>query len=157
VTPVLSRLPKTAAVILGALAQAMTLAAFADTPTGRPFAAPDAIGQPAAPAATGLGQVTLALLVVLGAVFAVAWIVRRIRGFGNRVGDAIDVIADVPLGQKERAVLLKVGNAQILVGVAPGQVNTLHVLTEPIDLTRPAGPNDLRPNFKSLLMRSLGK
>jgi len=95
---------------------------------------------------------------VLGAVFAVAWVVKRMRGFGNRVGSAIDVIADIPLGQKERAVLLKVGNAQILIGVAPGQVNTLHVLTEPIDLSAPpTSPNGSRPTFKQLMMRSLGK
>lgn len=137
----------------------MALTAFAaDAPAGRPFAAPEAIGQPAAPSVSGLGQVTLALLVVLGAVFAVAWVVKRVRGFGNRVGDAIDVIADIPLGQKERAVLLKVGKAQILLGVAPGQVNTLHVLTEPIELPKPpAGVSDTGPSFKSLLMRSLGK
>jgi flagellar protein FliO/FliZ len=144
--------------IFGACAQAASLAAFADTPAGRPFAAPQAVGQPATPGVTGLGQVTLALLIVLGAVFAVAWVVKRMRGFGNRVGDAIDVIADIPLGQKERAVLLKVGTAQILVGVAPGQVNTLHVLTEPIDLTKlTAASSDGRPTFKSLMMRSLGK
>ena len=142
--------------ILGTLPQAIV--AFAESPAARPFAAPDSISQPTAPSASGLGQVTFALLLVLAAIFAVAWLVKRARGFGNRVGDAIDVIADIPLGQKERAVLLKVGNTQILVGVAPGQVNTLHVLTDPIDLTRPpAGPNDPRPNFRSLLMRSLGK
>jgi flagellar protein FliO/FliZ len=123
-----------------------------------PFAAPQTISQTTAPGVGGLAQVTLALLFVLVAVFAVAWIVKRMRGFGNRAGDAIDVIADIPLGQKERAVLLKVGQTQILVGVAPGHVNTLHVLTEPIDLSKPAdGSNDKRPSFKSLMMRSLGK
>jgi flagellar protein FliO/FliZ len=96
-------------------------------------------------------------LLVLVAIFAVAWVARRMRGF-NRVGDAIDVLADIPLGQKERAVLLKVGQKQILVGVAPGRVNTLHVLEEPLDLKKPtAGPNDSRPNFKQLMLRSLGK
>jgi len=155
---VLSSFSRPAALILAACTQAAMLTAFADTPTGRPFAAPEAIGQPAAPSVNGLGQVTLALLIVLGAVFAVAWVVKRMRGFGNRVGDAIDVIADIPLGQKERAVLLKVGQAQILVGVAPGQVNTLHVLTEPLDLTKAAaGSTDSRTTFKSLMMRSLGK
>jgi flagellar protein FliO/FliZ len=143
----------------GVATQALALTAFADAPAGHPFAAPQALSQPpAAPGVTGLGQVTFALLVVLGAVFAVAWAIKRMRGFGNRVGDAIDVIADIPLGQKEHAVLLKVGQTQILVGVAPGQVNTLHVLTEPIDLTKtPASPNDGRPTFKSLMLRSLGK
>jgi flagellar protein FliO/FliZ len=107
---------------------------------------------------SGLGEVTLALVVVLGAVFAFAWLVRRMRGFGSRVGNAIDVLADVPLGQKERAVLLKVGATQILVGVAPGRVNTLHVLAEPLDLSKPVGAtDDSRASFRAILMRSLGK
>jgi len=151
-------LAKPAAAIVGVCVQVAAFVAFADAPAGRPFAAPTAIGQPAAPSVTGLGQVTLALLIVLGAVFAVAWVVKRMRGFGNRAGSAIDVIADIPLGQKERAVLLKVGKVQILIGVAPGQVNTLHVLEEPVDLTAPpAAPTDSRPTFKQLMMRSLGK
>jgi flagellar protein FliO/FliZ len=147
--------------IIAAGTQLAAFAAYADTTppaAARPFAAPQVVGQTPAPSVTGLGQVTLALIIVLGAIFAVAWVVRRMRGFGNRVGDAIDVIADIPLGQKERAVLLKVGNTQILVGVAPGRVNTLHVLTEPLDLTKPAaGSDDNRPTFKSLMLRSLGK
>jgi flagellar protein FliO/FliZ len=106
----------------------------------------------------GLGQVTLALLVVLGTLFALAWLLRRMRGFGNRVGDAIDVLAHVTLGQKERAVLLKVGNTQILLGVAPGRVNTLYVLPEPLELTQRSAPApDPSPSFRALLLRSLGK
>lgn len=151
-----------AAVICGAVAQAAAFAAFAETATGaapsHPFAAPQSIGQPVTPGAGGLARVTLALLVVLVVVFAVAWVVRRMRGFGDRVGGAIDVIADIPLGVKERAVLLKVGQKQILVGVAPGRVNTLYVLEEPLDLTKPStGPTDSRPSFKSVMLRSLGK
>jgi flagellar protein FliO/FliZ len=128
------------------------------TPASRPFAAPQTVTTPTAPTAGGLAQVTFALLIVLVAIFAAAWVARRMRGFNNRVGDAIDVLADIPLGQKERAVLLKVGAKQILVGVAPGRVNTLHVLEEPLDLKKPtAGPTDSRPNFKQLMLRSLGK
>jgi flagellar protein FliO/FliZ len=139
-----------------------TAVTVADAPaapaTSRPFAAPQAVTTPTAPTAGGLAQVTFALLLVLVAIFAVAWVARRMRGFNNRVGDAIDVLADIPLGQKERAVLLKVGHKQILVGVAPGRVNTLHVLEEPLDLKKPtAGPTDSRPNFKQLMLRSLGK
>ena len=122
------------------------------------FAAPQAVSPTHISAVSGLGEVTLALLVVLAAIFAFAWLVRRVRGLGNRVGSAIDVLADIPLGQKERAVLLKVGQTQILIGVAPGRVNTLHVLAEPIDLTRPAASSDeARPSFRALMMRSLGK
>src|SRR3569833_2010477 len=149
--------------MFGAVAQAAALVAYAEAPAATPapahaFAAPEAISAPTAPSAGGLAQVTVALLLVLVAIFAVAWVARRMRGFNNRVGDAIDVLADIPLGQKERAVLLKVGQKQILVGVAPGHINTLHVLEEPLDLKKPtAGPTDGRPNFKQLMLRSLGK
>jgi flagellar protein FliO/FliZ len=106
---------------------------------------------------SGLGEVTLALVVVLLAVFAFAWLVRRVRGMGNRVGTAIDVLAEVPLGQKERAVLLKVGQTQILLGVAPGRVNTLHVLSEPLELSKPTPSGNANTSFRDVLMRSLGK
>jgi flagellar protein FliO/FliZ len=122
------------------------------------FAAPSVVSPTHMSGVSGLGEVTLALVVVLAAVFAFAWIVRRMRGLGNRVGNAIDVLADVPLGQKERAVLLKVGATQILIGVAPGRVNTLHVLAEPLELTKQVGPaDDSKPSFRNVLMRSLGK
>lgn len=122
------------------------------------FAAPHA-ATPAAPAgAGGLASVTLALLLVLAAIFAVAWLARRVRGIGNRIGNAIDVLADIPLGPKERAVLLKVGTEQILVGVAPGRVSALHVLREPVEVTRPtAATNTTATSFAALLKRSLGK
>ena len=123
------------------------------------FAAPQTTGAPHPVGVGGLGEVALALVVVLAAIFAVAWVVRRMRIAGNKVGGAIDILADVPLGQKERAVLLKVGQTQILLGVAPGRVNTLHILTEPLDLTKPsAGTSADSPNsFRTILLRSLGK
>jgi len=124
------------------------------------FAAPQATGTPHPVGVGGLGEVAFALLVVLAAIFLVAWVVRRMRLAGNRVGGAIDVLADVPLGQKERAVLLKVGTQQILLGVAPGRVNTLYVLSEPLELAKPpaGGPTDTSGNaFRNILMRSLGK
>jgi flagellar protein FliO/FliZ len=136
-----------------ASAQTATLA-----PAAHMFAAPQTPGTPVPAGLSGLGQVTFALLLVLAAVFAVAWLVRRVRGLGNRMAGAMDVLAEIPLGPKERAVLLKVGQAQILVGVAPGQVSTLHVLAEPIELAKPAtGIPDTRPSFRALLLRSLGK
>ncbi|HEV2269963.1 MAG TPA: flagellar biosynthetic protein FliO [Steroidobacteraceae bacterium] len=122
------------------------------------FAAPQAATTAAPVGAGGLASVTLALLVVLAAIFAVAWVARRVRGIGNRVGNAIDVLADVPLGPKERAVLLKVGAEQVLIGVAPGRVSALHVLREPVEISKPATATaPAAASFGALLKRSLGK
>ena len=123
------------------------------------FAAPQTAPAAHPPGIAGLVEVTFALLVVLAAVFLLAWVLRRVRSFGARLGDAVDVLADVPLGPKERAVLLRVGHKQILLGVAPGRVNALHVLEEPIELPRAAAPGATpgKPSFGELLKRSLGK
>jgi flagellar protein FliO/FliZ len=122
------------------------------------FAAPHAASTAAPVGAGGLASVTFALLAVLAAIFAVAWLARRVRGIGSRIGNAIDVLADVPLGPKERAVLLKVGTEQILIGVAPGRVSALHVLREPAAATKAAAPSIPDANsFRTLLKRSFGK
>ena len=122
------------------------------------FAAPHAAAAAAPVGAGGLASVTLALLAVLAAIFGVAWVARRVRGMGNRLGSAIDVLADMPLGPKERAVLLKVGTEQILIGVAPGRVSALHVLREPIEIPKAAtAANRAAASFGALLKRSLGK
>ena len=121
------------------------------------FAAPHVANTVAPVGAGGLASVTFALLAVLAAIFAVAWLARRVRGMGSRVGNAIDVLADIPLGPKERAVLLKVGTEQVLVGVAPGRVSALHVLRDPVEIPKATTAMTPAASFSALLKRSLGK
>jgi flagellar protein FliO/FliZ len=126
-----------------------------------PFAAPQAAQSPSPTSAGSLAQVTLSLILVLAAVFGAAWVVRRLRTFGKFGAGAIEIVADVAVGTKERAVLVQVGKQQILLGVAPGRVNTLHVLSEPVPTqpTQPApgtGTTQPMPDFKAILKRSLG-
>ena len=128
-----------------------------------PFASPDT-SAPAAPGtAGGIGQVTVALAIVLLAIFAIGWLMRRVRGFSSRGGAGIEVLSEIGLGARERAVVVKVGSSRVLIGVAPGRVNLLHVL--PADDPALAGPGvspdpeaqPARPTFLSLLQKSLGR
>ena len=154
-----------------AQSQTMAQAPAGDAPIAaatRPFAAPSVTSSAAPSGIASLGQVTLALGLVLALIFVAAWLMRRLRGFGKTGTGALDIIADLPVGQKERAVLIRVGTQQVLIGVAPGRVSMLHVLDEPVSVTPsgadasgptgPSGPTSMdRPTFKSLLMKSLGK
>ena len=156
---VFRRLP---ARVLG-LAAAASILVTSVASAAEPFAAPKAAESVPAASAGSLAQVTLSLVLVLAAVFAAAWLVRRLRNFGRPGAGAIEVVADIALGTKERAVLVQVGSQQLLLGVAPGRVNTLHVLTEPVQLNRPvppvasgAGQSPSAPDFKAILKRSLG-
>lgn len=124
------------------------------------FAAPQAADVPA----TGAGsfvQVSVALAIVLAAVFAAAWLMQRLRNIGGAQSGSIHVITSVALGPKERAVVVQVGRQQLLLGVAPGRVSTLHVLAEPLNGQEPVAPaasagQPEAPNFKALLRKSLG-
>jgi flagellar protein FliO/FliZ len=127
------------------------------------FAAPKPNESTAAVGAGGLAQVTLSLLLVLAAVFAAAWVVRRVRGFGKFGNGALQIVTEIAVGTKERVVLIQVGNQQLLIGVAPGRVSTLHVLPEPV--STPTNPTPLvgtdgsvppSHDFKAILKRSLG-
>jgi len=82
--------------------------------------------------AGNLAQTTLGLLVVLLVIGAAAWAFKR---FGNvHVGaqGRMKIIGGISLGTRERAVLLQVGDQQLVIGVSPGRVQTLHVLDKPV-------------------------
>lgn len=73
----------------------------------------------------------LALVVLL--IFFLSWLLKRTGRFAAPGGGRLRVLAGVQVGHRERVVLLKAGDKQLLVGVAPGRVQTLHVLDEPIE------------------------
>ena len=125
------------------------------------FAAPTPAQSPAVVGAGSLTQVTLSLLLVLGAVFAAAWVTRRLRGLGKFGNGVLHVVTEIAVGTKERVVLVQVGEQQLLIGVAPGRVSTLHVLDEPVKPQIPTTPvppagGSAPADFKSILKRSLG-
>jgi flagellar protein FliO/FliZ len=122
------------------------------------FAAPAVSAAPTA--GGGLAEVTLALIAIVALIAGLAWLMKRMRGIGAGGTGRIQVLADQTLGVKERCVLLRVGDTHMLVGVAQGSVRTLHVFAPGENTDAPPTPpanGPTAPNFKDLLMRSLGK
>ena len=122
------------------------------------FAAPGAAAHGSA--AGGTLEVTLALLLVVGFIMLLAWGLKRMRRFGIGVNDRIQVLGDRAVGPKERCVLIRIGDTDVLIGVAQNSVRTLHVF--PVGANTEAPPaavsdKPAMPNFKDLLLRSLGK
>ena len=79
-------------------------------------------------------QVALGLLFVLFLVIAVAWLLKRIGGFSITGNSALKILAGLSMGARERVVLMQVGDEQILIGVSPGRIQTLHILDKPISI-----------------------
>ncbi|EAR20659.1 flagellar biosynthetic protein FliO [Nitrococcus mobilis] len=85
-------------------------------------------------------RLTFALGVVLAAIIGLAWLLRRVVRFNHGAAGQLRILGGLAVGSRERIVLVQVGKAQLLVGVAPGRVQTLHVLDEPIEVPAVAAP-----------------
>ena len=68
------------------------------------------------------------LALVLAVIFVLAWAIRRFAHLPGGGKGLIRVLGGVTLGSRERAVVVAVGGTRLLLGVAPGQIRTLHVL-----------------------------
>jgi flagellar protein FliO/FliZ len=132
------------------------LAAEQDSPA-RLFAAPDMAQAPVPGAAGGIGQMLVGLLLVLAAVFAVAWVARRMRGASSAGGNGMEVLGQASLGAKEKAVILRVDGERLLLGVAAGEVTLLKTLSPDAPTEPPAVTGSQVASFAALLKRSLGK
>ena len=77
-------------------------------------------------------QVVGSFVVVILLLVAVLVVLKRFNGVSSSMSGDMQVISSVGVGQRERAVLLQVGERQVLVGVGPGNVRTLHVFDEPV-------------------------
>jgi len=90
--------------------------------------------EPAVQASSTFGsliQVVLALFLVLGAIAASAWLLRRFGPTQMGPGGALRVLGGVMVGQRERLMLVEVGDTWLIVGVAPGSVTAVHSMPRP--------------------------
>ena len=82
------------------------------------------------------------VVVILLLVAAVLVMLKRFNGVSSSMSGDMRVISSAGVSQRERAVLLQVGEQQLLVGVAPGNVRTLHVFDEPaIEASEQSAPS----------------
>lgn len=87
-------------------------------------------------------QMFLGLFLVVALIFGMAWFMRRMGNVSGMSAGDLKVLGGVSVGQRERIVLIQAGDTQLLVGVAPGEVRTLHVMDEPIVKQDPSSKNN---------------
>lgn len=103
-----------------------------------------------------LTQLVFGLLLVLGLIFFLAWLLRRVQQAGPAgKGQVIELIGSRALGPRDRLMLVQVGNEQILLGLSPGSITALHVLKEPVEV--PTASEKATPEFAQHLLKILGK
>ena len=87
-----------------------------------------------------LGQMLLGLLLVIGLIFVLAWLLRRVQQVGPRGNRVIKLLASQALGPRERLVLVQVGNEQVLLGLSAGRITPLHTPKKPVTPAPPPSP-----------------
>lgn len=92
-----------------------------------------------ASAASMLGGLILVLLLI----FALAYLLRRFNLVPTH-NNVLKTLAVTSLGQKERLVLVQVGEQQYLLGVSAQQVNLIDKLAEPIQIESASFADKLR-------------
>jgi len=101
------------------------------------------VGAGTAAPAIGFGavlQTIVALAVVVGLVFACAWVARRLGLQPSGRGNVLKTIGGLSLGGKERVAVVEIGDTWLVLGAAPGNVRLLHTLPAGSGNVSPAAP-----------------
>lgn len=114
--------------------------------------APERAGSQSDAVAT-LATMGIGLLVVVALIFGCAWLIRRMNGLTGMNSGAMKVISVMALGARERIALIDVAGTQILVGITPSSIRTLHVFDEPVVAPGQAVNGDFAKKLQSLMGR----
>jgi flagellar protein FliO/FliZ len=114
------------------------------------------VDQPALKTDSGkhLVSVFMGLAVIIVLILALGWIVRRFSQGGIFTQSSIKVVAALPMGTRERLVVVDIAGQQILLGVTATQINKLHVFDEPvIDVSQSAAHSEFGRKLFSVMQQ----
>jgi len=124
----------------------------------------NALGAGSSVPALGFGavlQTVFGLALVIGLVFACAWLARRLGLQGGPRNALVKTIGGAPLGGKERVAVVEIGDTWLVLGAAPGSVRLLHTMpagTVPAPAQAgPGSPGSFGQRFRDALKDEAGK
>lgn len=112
---------------------------------------------PALPSTTGsVFTMLLGLVAVLAIMAGIAWVFKRSGLVQGAQSNAVaKIIGGVSVGTRERVMVIEVADQWIVVGVAPGRVNTLATMPRQEHVAAPASAASA--NFASWLKNTIDK
>ena len=83
-------------------------------------------------------QLFSGLFIVIISIVVIVWVMKRFGRFSFTGQQSVKLLGGISIGAREKLLLVEVGKEQILIGVAPGCINKIHLLTEKIEVQESA-------------------
>jgi flagellar protein FliO/FliZ len=99
-----------------------------------------------------LAQLLFGFAIVIALIFASLWLLKRLSAPRGQAAGLLKVIAATAVGPRERVVVVELGDSWLVLGVAPGQVTSLHQLPRVANVTPPPATEG---DFASWLKKTL--
>lgn len=99
-------------------------------------------------------NVTLGLIAIIALIFVLSAFVKRFGSGTFSANTQLKILSSMPLGTRERIVLIDAGGQQLLLGITPTNINTLHVFSDPIVLdSKSEAPSDFSQKLMAILQQ----
>ncbi len=79
---------------------------------------------------SGGGRLLAGMLIVIGLIFGLAFFIKKAGYPGISAGHRVRILSMLPLGSKEKLLIVQVYNKRLLLGVTAHNIRTLEVLEE---------------------------
>ena len=109
---------------------------------------------PASPV-IALLKMLFALAVVLGALWGFSTLLKRFQAPSLQSKSGLKLVSTYNLGQREKLVVMQVGEEQLLLGVSPSAISTLHVLPTPLDLESTGEAGSFKKTLNAAINREI--
>lgn len=89
------------------------------------------------------------LIFMVGLIVLLAFLYKKLGGAITRNNNELKLLSTLPLGTKEKLLLIQVGDQQLLLGATASNINILHELTNPVAIDNPQATT--KRDFKKIL------
>jgi flagellar protein FliO/FliZ len=104
-----------------------------------------------------LAQLTLSLLAIVALILIISWLLKRLKVSGPRGSSGeIAILDQLSVGPRERIALIRIGDAQVLVGIGASGLVALTPLAAPIALKGPSAAPGFAERLRDVIKRSGG-
>jgi flagellar biosynthetic protein FliO len=100
-------------------------------------------------------KLTFGLVLVVGIIFGLAWLMKKMQWTQHSQKGLIQIISAVSVSHRDRIALIQVGDEQILVGMSPGRMQTLHTLKSPIEVSPTSKGDEEQKGFAHHFQQNL--